>query len=74
MKSIISHWSMAQQELKRCVTLCFLLKIQSFPIKSEIKITRNFTPGSKKSNFDRNSEITHKQELSPTIFIGIHYF
>ena len=26
---------MAQQELKRCVTLCFLLRSQQFPIQSD---------------------------------------
>ena len=26
---------MVQQELKRCVTLCFLLRIQQFPVQSK---------------------------------------
>ena len=35
MKRISWHWSMAQQKLKRCATLCFVLKNQEFPISSE---------------------------------------
>ena len=41
-RASFSHWSMAQQELKRCVALCFLLRIQLFPIKSETFNTRDF--------------------------------